>query len=211
MLRFLAKHRERPAIFSKRFVKVWLKRAYHFPSLLRLVAAVAVLRARGAKIGECSIIVKLQLVGDPRNLTIGSFCYIGGPIEITLQAPVSIGNNVVINSESRIFSASHDIDDPSWGLVAAPVIVEDYVWIASNSILLPGTTVGRGAVLGAGSVLRGNMPATSVFVGNPARDTMRRRREGMKYVPPQGSAAIEAWIGAPWIPRRKAENIISNE
>jgi acetyltransferase-like isoleucine patch superfamily enzyme len=52
---------------------------------------------------------------------------------------------------------------------AASVIIEDNVWIGGGSIILPGVTIGSGAVIGAGSIVIKSVPPFSVAVGNPAR------------------------------------------
>jgi maltose O-acetyltransferase len=53
--------------------------------------------------------------------------------------------------------------------VAKPIVIEENVWIGGSAILLPGVTVGRNAVVGAGAVVTRNVPANTVVVGNPAR------------------------------------------
>jgi len=56
-------------------------------------------------------------------------------------------------------------------------VVEDDVWVGNGVIVLDGVTLGRGAVIGAGSVVTHDVPAESVAVGNPAR-VIRQRRGG---------------------------------
>ena len=55
-------------------------------------------------------------------------------------------------------------------------MVEDDVWIGANSVLLDGTRIGRGAVVAAGSVVRGELPAYSISAGNPAKVVKWRRK-----------------------------------
>jgi maltose O-acetyltransferase len=50
-----------------------------------------------------------------------------------------------------------------------PVIIEDYVWIGSKVVILPGVRIGRGAVIGAGSIVTKDIPPRCVAAGNPAR------------------------------------------
>ena len=54
------------------------------------------------------------------------------------------------------------------GGASYPVVIEDDVWIGANSIVLPGVRVGRGAVIGANSVVSANVPPMVVARGNPA-------------------------------------------
>lgn len=53
--------------------------------------------------------------------------------------------------------------------IARPVIIEDKAWIGGGAIILPGVTIGKGAVVGAGSVVTHHIPANCVAVGNPCR------------------------------------------
>ena len=53
--------------------------------------------------------------------------------------------------------------------VAKPIVIEDNVWIGGGAILLPGVTIGRNAVVGAGAVVSRDVPANAVVAGNPAR------------------------------------------
>lgn len=54
-------------------------------------------------------------------------------------------------------------------LLAAPIIIEDGVWIGGHAVIGAGVTVGKNSIIGAGSVVTGDIPANSVAVGNPAR------------------------------------------
>ena len=56
-----------------------------------------------------------------------------------------------------------------WNIYAQPVKIEDGVWIGGGAIILPGVTIGRNAVIGAGAVVTKDIPANAVAVGSPAR------------------------------------------
>jgi maltose O-acetyltransferase len=86
---------------------------------------------------------------------------------------VSIGNNVLIGPHCVIHSLNHVYLDRgksirSQGHVARSVVIGDDVWLGAACVVLPGVRVGRGAVVGAGSVVVGDVPAFCVVVGNPA-------------------------------------------
>ena len=55
-----------------------------------------------------------------------------------------------------------------------PIVIEDYVWIATGAMILPGVTVGEGAVVAAGSVVTKDVPPWTVVAGNPAREVKKR-------------------------------------
>jgi maltose O-acetyltransferase len=72
----------------------------------------------------------------------------------------------------QIYTAAHHLQAESriQGLeVARPIVIEDNAWLGGGAILLPGVTVGRNAVVGAGAVVSRSVPANTVVVGNPAR------------------------------------------
>lgn len=90
-------------------------------------------------------------------------------MELDTRAPVKIGSHVIIGDRSRIITCSHDVDDPEWTFKPYGIEIEDYVWIASNAIILPSCRrIGRGAVIGAGAVVAKDIPPMAIVVGNPA-------------------------------------------
>lgn len=110
-------------------------------------------------------------VGDHSN--IGPFAYIG------CSGFISIGNNVMISPRVSIYAENHVFDNPEilmkeQGVTQAPVIIEDDCWIASNSIILAGVTIGKGSVIAAGSVVTKDIPPYSVAAGVPAKVIKQR-------------------------------------
>ena len=87
---------------------------------------------------------------------------------------ITLGNNVVLSPNVRIYAIGHDPKTESLEGVAGPVVIEDDVWIAANSVLLPNVRVGRGSVVGAGSVVTKDIPPNSIAVGIPAKVIKKR-------------------------------------
>ena len=88
------------------------------------------------------------------------------------NAPIRIGAEVMIGPNVKIYTAAHalDADERIQGVeTALPVTIEDRVWIGGGAILLPGVTIGREAVVGAGSVVTRDVPAGARVAGNLAR------------------------------------------
>ena len=86
---------------------------------------------------------------------------------------IFVGNKVIINMNCT-FVDNHRIEIGDNVLIASnvqarPVRIEDGVWIGGGAILLPGVTVGKNTVVGAGSVVTRSIPANCVAVGNPCR------------------------------------------
>jgi len=95
---------------------------------------------------------------------------------------LSIGSNVSISEGVKLLTATHDVRSPSFALRLRPVCVADWVWIGADAIVLPGVTVGEGAVVGAGSVVTRDVEPYTVVAGNPAT-TRALRPRGLDYSP----------------------------
>ena len=118
-----------------------------------------------------------------------------GRCEIALHDQVTIGRRVVINDGVLVLTASHHLDDPHWRLKPSPIRIGDYAWIAQNAVLLPGVTIGKGAVVGAGAVVRCDVPDYGLAIGNPAVIKPGRRTTQLDYSPVRMMAPLEAWLG----------------
>ncbi|MBD2156187.1 DapH/DapD/GlmU-related protein [Leptolyngbya sp. FACHB-16] len=83
--------------------------------------------------------------------------------------PIHIGNDVSIGPEATLLTLGHDPYSPDFADKGGEVVIGDRVWIAYRAIILPGITVGEGAVVGAGAVVTKNVEAYTIVAGNPAR------------------------------------------
>jgi acetyltransferase-like isoleucine patch superfamily enzyme len=93
-------------------------------------------------------------------------------VAICAQTRVTIGNRVVIGANSVVTDTDfHSLDAShrfSTG-TSLPISIEDDVFVGMHVLILKGVCIGRGAVIGAGSVVTRNVPAGAVVAGNPAR------------------------------------------
>ncbi len=106
------------------------------------------------------------------NLKIGNGSIIGDSCILDARNGISIGNNVNISSEVRIWTEQHDYQDPMFNCNSTPdfqVTIKDYAWIGSNVIILPKVTIGKGAVIAAGSVVTKSVPDYTLVAGIPAK------------------------------------------
>lgn len=90
---------------------------------------------------------------------------------------ITIGASVSISPEVMILTADHDIDSPEFSGRDRPVVVEDFVFIGSRALILPGVTLARGSVVAAGSVVTRSTEPYSVVGGAPAKHIRRREAE----------------------------------
>jgi maltose O-acetyltransferase len=190
---YLWRHRKRSPFGSQAWFKNWAKRIYHAWSVLLIWRRTHRLQKAGAQIGALTTI-GATLHGPRENLIVGHGCALGEG-SYALHGLLTIGNNVAINSGVTILTASHDLGDPAWKMTRRSIQVDDYAWIATGAIILPGVHIGRGAVVGAGAVVGRDVAPCTVVAGNPARPTSRRRTEDLTYTPAAFVAPFEAWLG----------------
>ena len=127
-------------------------------------------------IGKYAIIRPSNIYGGPigEGLTMGNNSNIGPYNYIGCSGKITIGNNVMLAPRVSIYAENHVFDHPEilirdQGVEKKEVIIEDDCWIAANSILLAGVTIGKGSVVAAGSVVTENVPPYSVVAGVPAK------------------------------------------
>jgi len=103
---------------------------------------------------------------------------------VYLRPNTTIGRDVMIAAFVRILTDHHPIRTVRHRVgpvTYEPVVIEDGAWIGAGSIILPGRRIGRGAIVGAGSVVTHDVPPDTVWAGNPAR--MLRKLEPLRAVP----------------------------
>jgi virginiamycin A acetyltransferase len=118
----------------------------------------------------------LKCVGGTGDIIIGENCYINPHCVLYSGNGIRIGNDVLLAPGTIIAPANHamsrrDIPIRLQGFMPSRggVVVEDDVWIGANSVLIDGVHVGKGAVIAAGSVVTGTVPAYEIWGGVPAR------------------------------------------
>lgn len=104
-----------------------------------------------------------------------------------IVGPVTMGRDSGCAQNCFITGQSHRYDDVSknfreQGFDIRAVVIEENVYIGSNSVILPGVTIGKNSVIGAGAVVTKNIPPFSVAVGNPARTIKRYDDEKKQWV-----------------------------
>lgn len=116
----------------------------------------------------------------PQSVVVGEHCIIGDACFLDGRSGITLGENVNIGSHVSIYTRQHDVDSPDFAEVGGPVTVGDYVWIASHALVLPGVTIGEGAVVAAAAVVTRDVAPYTLVGGNPAR-IIRQRSRGLKY------------------------------
>jgi acetyltransferase-like isoleucine patch superfamily enzyme len=116
-----------------------------------------------------------------RGVAIGRNSFINRDCTLDVRSGLTIGDNVSISPEVMILGLSHDYNDPNWSLQGGSVTIEDQVWIGTRAVILPGVTVGRGAVVAAGSIVTKNVTPMTVVAGVPAKPVAVRDSGATTY------------------------------
>ncbi|MDD3182480.1 MAG: WcaF family extracellular polysaccharide biosynthesis acetyltransferase [Alphaproteobacteria bacterium] len=134
-------------------------------------------RLFGAQIGKNVLIRPRARATYPWKISIGDYSWIGDDVELYSLDEIHIGSNVVISQKAYLCTGSHDYKKMDFPLMTKPIVIEDQVWIALGSTIMPGLTIGKGAVIGAKSFVLCNVPPMSVFAGHPAKSVGMRKEE----------------------------------
>jgi acetyltransferase-like isoleucine patch superfamily enzyme len=147
-----------------------------FPIHVGARLRVYVLRLLGFVIGRRTMMAGLPTLTGARDihekLVIGSDAWFNVECVFDLGAAITIGDRVAVGHQVLILTSSHHIGSrekraDSW--YAEPVIIGDGAWLGARCVIMPGVTIGEGAVVAAGAVVNHDVPANAMVAGVPAR------------------------------------------
>lgn len=128
--------------------------------------------------------VKIKPAGGSGDVVIGEDCAINAGTVIYSGNGVTIGNAVLIAANCTLAATNHAFADPDMRIrdqgfqpSRGGIVIGDDVWVGANSVLLDGATIGDGAVIAAGSVVRGMVEPYAIYAGSPAVRRGSRRPE----------------------------------
>lgn len=133
---------------------------------------------RVIKVGEKCRIQQHVYVGDGNNVEIGNFCRINDNVKLD---NVKIGNYVMIARRTQFVGKMHKFSSTEVpmllqkGDVQNQTIVEDDVWIGLNVVIMPGITIKKGCIIGAGAVLTKDTVEYGIYGGVPAKLISKRK------------------------------------
>lgn len=125
-----------------------------------------------------------------RGLSLGARCSLwAGPS----SGRILIGDSVLFGPEVMVTAAGYRFDDGSpvsrQSMDEADVVIGNDVWLGTRAIILPGARIGNGAIVAAGAVVRGEVPAFAIVAGVPAKVVgWRRRADGSKGPPAEAES-----------------------
>ncbi len=126
-------------------------------------------RMAGVKIGVGSALHMGTRFYNPANIHIGRDTIIGEGAVLDGRALLRIGDHVDMASDVMIYNCEHDINSGDFHAVCGDVVIDDYAFLGPRVIVLPGVTIGKGAVVAAGAVVTKSVEPFTVVGGVPAK------------------------------------------
>jgi len=113
----------------------------------------------------------------PSGLVVGEHTTLGNDGFYDAREGITIGDSVNIAAEVRIFTREHDVQSPDFAETGGPVRIGNHAYLATRVTVLPGVTIGEGAVVASGSVVTKDVEPFQIVGGVPARPIGERRRD----------------------------------
>ncbi|NJL59070.1 MAG: acyltransferase [Desulfobacteraceae bacterium] len=121
---------------------------------------------------DCQICDHVLIYGH-ENISLGKHVHVneGVILQSCVGSSITIGDCVILSYGAYVLTGGIQLaPDIIWDKhLSSPVTIEDYAWIGARSIILPGVTIGKGAVVAAGSVVTQNVKPGSLIAGVPAK------------------------------------------
>lgn len=143
-----------------------LNNAYHTPEELRVIFS----RLTGRPTDDTFTLFPPFYTDCGKNLIIGKNVFINSGCKVQDQGGIEIGDGTLIGHNVVLATLNHALAPERRGdLIPRPIRIGKNVWIGSNAVILPGVTIGDGAVIAAGAAVTKDVPENSVAGGVPAR------------------------------------------
>ena len=133
-----------------------------------------ILRLFGATLDSTTKLRNSVMIDCPWNLSAGRLTVIGDAAVLRTKQPVTIGERCVISQYAMVTSFMRDPYDEKHRVTAAPITIEDDCWVATDALVLPGSKIHAGTVVGARSLVDGELPGWSIATGEPAEPRAAR-------------------------------------
>lgn len=135
---------------------------------------IALLKMFGANVKWSSNVLPSCRIWQPWKLTMGAYASLSENVDCYTVDEVSIGEQTTVSQGVRLCTAGHDIRSTIMELETKPIVIGCNAWVAAWSIVLPGVTIGEGAVVAAGAVVTKDVEPWTVVGGNPAKFIKKR-------------------------------------
>lgn len=166
-----------PNNFIKEYITNWI--INHIPIIrLRMFYYRNVLSIKMDK----TVLIQMgcYIYSSKGNFSIGKNTIINRNSILDRRGSLSIGSNVNISSEVAIYTAGHDPQSPYFNDFLKPVVIDDYVWIGTRAMVMPGVVIGKGSVILPGAIVTRNVKPFDIVGGIPAKK-LGQRNHDLKY------------------------------
>ena len=144
---------------------------------------IAILRRHGARIAKNVAMYASVEIRNPRGISIAEGCSIGPKVLLDARKGLEVGRNVTIAYDAIIWTLHHDMNAPDFHTIGAKTTIDEYAWICSRAILLPGVHIGEGAVVASGAVVTKDVEPYTIVGGIPAKTIGKRNKIDFTYTP----------------------------
>lgn len=127
------------------------------------------IRSQFGVVGESAVVCLRVRFLEPGGICLGDRSVVGSDSLLDGRGGLTIGSDVDIAPSCQIWTLEHDPNSSTHAVREGSVVVGDHTWIASRSTILPGVTIGRGAVVAAGSVVVKDVGERQMVGGSPAK------------------------------------------
>lgn len=136
-----------------------------------------VLRRFGARIHGHPFVHQRARIAMPWNVTLHDAACVGDRATLYSQDSITLHAGALVAQEAYLCCGTHDLMDPAWPLLTAPIVIGERAFVGARVFVLPGVTIGARAIVGACSVVTADVAPGSRVAGNPAR-TLSDARQG---------------------------------
>jgi putative colanic acid biosynthesis acetyltransferase WcaF len=134
------------------------------------------LRLFGARIHPTAHVYPTARIWAPWNLTMEAHSCVSWGVDCYTVDRITLRRQALVSQHARLLTASHDIRDPSFHLIHAPIEIGPSAWVCAYAFVGMGLTIGEGAVVAATATATKNVEPWTVVAGNPARVVSQRVR-----------------------------------
>jgi len=161
---------------------------------------IAWLKLFGGKVVGRPFIHQRARIQMPQNLTLHDRACLGDGANAYSLGPIEVGKGATVAQEAYLCAGTHDFADRHTPLMTAPIVIGPYAFVAARAFVLPGVTIGEGAVLGAMSLATADLSPWTIYAGTPAKPIKQRKKPALRInivqgaflpVPPLRGGAVE--------------------
>jgi len=127
------------------------------------------LRLFGAKVGRKVRVFPNVKIWAPWNVELQENCTLGDGVDCYSVGKVTVGKHATISQQTVLCTASHDYSQLHLPLTVGGIAIGDYAWLTAQVFVMPGVSIGEGAVVGVRSTVFKDIPSWKMAVGTPCR------------------------------------------